>query len=94
MDNLKVQLQKINSETGQEEANLFPITKAECVNFQDGETFQQKLNNGTLKGDKGDKGEKGEKGNTGEKGADGDSIKVGTSYSEALPTKIFFKIIP
>lgn len=53
---------------------------ASQITFSDGETFQDKLDAGTLKGEKGDKGDKGEqgpqgiqgeKGDTGEKGADG-----------------------
>ena len=32
---------------------------ANQITFADGQTFQTKLNNGTLKGDKGDKGEQG-----------------------------------
>ena len=35
---------------------------ASLIKFADGEDFQTKLNNGTLKGDKGDKGDKGEQG--------------------------------
>lgn len=54
---------------------------ASMIIFTDGENFQNKLDTGTLKGDKGDKGEqgpqgiqgpKGDKGDTGEKGEKGD----------------------
>lgn len=48
--------------------------KASQVKFTDGKTFQQKLDEGTLKGEKGDKGETGAagpKGDTGEQGPAG-----------------------
>ena len=54
-------------------------TGANQVKFDDGKTFQQKLDEGTLKGEKGDtgaKGDKGEKGETGAKGADGLTTSV------------------
>lgn len=41
---------------------------ASQVKFADGQTFQQKLDGGTLKGEKGDKGETGETGANGPKG--------------------------
>lgn len=47
---------------------------ASSVKFDDGETFQDKLDAGTLKGDKGDTGAAGAKGATGAKGADGKSV--------------------
>lgn len=42
--------------------------KASQIKFTDGQTFQQKLDGGTLKGEKGDKGETGETGANGQKG--------------------------
>ena len=45
---------------------------ANQITFADGQTFQAKFNNGTLKGEKGDKGERGEQGLQGEKGDKGD----------------------
>ena len=56
--------------------------KAAQVKFTDGQTFQQKLDAGTLKGEKGDtgaagpagaKGDKGDKGEQGSAGAKGDT---------------------
>ena len=50
--------------------------KASQVKFTDGKTFQQKLDEGTLKGDKGDTGATGAagpKGDAGAKGAKGDT---------------------
>ena len=46
---------------------------ASSVIFDDGKSFQQKLESGELKGQKGDKGDKGA---TGAKGADGKSVKA------------------
>ena len=48
--------------------------KASQVKFTDGKTFQQKLDEGTLKGDKGDKGDTGAAGATGAKGDTGAKI--------------------
>lgn len=45
--------------------------KASQVKFTDGKTFQQKLDEGTLKGDKGDTGTAGPKGDAGEQGPAG-----------------------
>lgn len=45
--------------------------KASQVKFTDGQTFQQKLDAGTLKGEKGDKGETGADGAAGPKGDTG-----------------------
>lgn len=51
--------------------------QASQVKFTDGQTFQQKLDGGTLKGEKGDKGETGAKGPAGEAGAKGDKGERG-----------------
>lgn len=48
---------------------------------------------GCLKGEKGDAGKTGQTGAQGTKGADGDSIKVGTTYATAISRKIFFKVV-
>lgn len=45
--------------------------KASQVKFSDGKTFQQKLDEGTLKGEKGDTGAAGPKGDAGEQGPAG-----------------------
>ena len=47
------------------------IGNASQITFSDGETFQTKLNSGTLKGDKGDKGDPGDIGPQGEQGPAG-----------------------
>lgn len=51
--------------------------QASQVKFTDGQTFQQKLDAGTLKGEKGDKGETGAAGAKGEKGDKGDTGAAG-----------------
>lgn len=40
------------------------LTSADCVTFEDGETFQQKYNSGVLKGEKGEQGLRGNDGKT------------------------------
>ena len=45
--------------------------QASQIKFTDGQTFQQKLDDGTLKGEKGDTGATGPKGDTGAVGAQG-----------------------
>ena len=45
--------------------------KASQVKFTDGQTFQQKLDGGTLKGEKGDKGDTGAQGPKGDAGEQG-----------------------
>lgn len=50
--------------------------KASAVRFTDGQTFQQKLDAGTLKGDKGDTGAQGPAGAKGDTGAKITSIEL------------------
>lgn len=50
--------------------------KASQVKFTDGQTFQQKLDEGTLKGEKGDTGAAGAKGAKGDTGAKITSIEL------------------
>ena len=67
-------LDKIKLDSIQNNANnyIHPIThKADMVVFEDGETFQNKLDKGTLKGDKGDTGSQGPKGDKGDTGPQG-----------------------
>ena len=59
---------------------------ASMIIFTDGETFQNKLDAGTLKGEKGDTGEQGPQGLKGEKGSDGltTAVKVnGQTYTHS-----------
>lgn len=51
--------------------------KASQVKFTDGQTFQQKLDGGTLKGEKGNKGETGAQGPAGATGPKGDKGEQG-----------------
>ena len=64
---------------------------ANQITFNDGQTFQDKLDNGTLKGDKGDigvqgiQGERGLKGEKGDKGVDGLTTSIslnGVTYTQ------------
>ena len=67
-------LDKIKLDSIQNNANnyIHPSThKADMVVFEDGETFQNKLDKGTLKGDKGDTGPQGPKGDKGDTGPQG-----------------------
>lgn len=62
-----------------EEETFVYSVPASSVIFDDGKSFQQKLESGELKGQKGDKGATGAtgaKGEKGEKGADGKSVKA------------------
>lgn len=53
--------------------------KASQVKFTDGQTFQQKLDAGTLKGEKGDTGAQGPAGATGPKGDAGEQGPAGAA---------------
>ena len=85
MANLKkVRVQLLNPETNEvvEEVNV--LTSADSVTFADGETFQQKLDAGKLKGQTGNTGATGA---TGAKGADGATWLFGTSAPAASAGK-------
>ena len=74
----KVSVQLLDEETGSVLEEVDVMTSADAVSFADGQTFQQKLDAGLLKGQKGDtgaigpKGDTGPQGETGPKGATGD----------------------
>ena len=74
----KVRVQLLDEETGSVLEEVDVMTSADAVSFADGQTFQQKLDAGLLKGQKGDtgaigpKGDTGPQGETGPKGATGD----------------------
>lgn len=68
-----------NSENGYDIVHL--ETSASQVKFDDGKSFQDKLNSGELKGDKGDTGAKGDKGDKGDKGETGANGKDGLTTS-------------
>ena len=55
------------------------VGNASQIQFADGQTFQAKLEAGTLKGEKGDKGDTGEQGPKGDKGDPGDTGVAGAN---------------
>lgn len=57
----KVRVQLLNEETGEVIEGVDVITSADCVTFEDGETFQQKLDRGKLTGPQGPAGVAGSK---------------------------------
>ena len=67
----KVRVQLLDEETGSVLEEVDVMTSADAVSFADGQTFQQKLDAGLLKGQKGDTGAIGPKGNTGATGPQG-----------------------
>lgn len=84
-----VQLQTVNTQTGQPIDDVDVKTSAKCVTFDNGKTFEQMLADGTLKGAKGDKGEpgvpgvqgvRGEKGETGKQGIQGVQGEKGDTW--------------
>lgn len=75
----KVRVQLLNEETGAVIKEVDVLTSADAVTFSDGQTFQQKLDTGALKGAKGDTGAQGPKGDTGATGAQGSAGAKGVS---------------
>ncbi len=67
----KVRIQLLDEKTGEVLNEVDVLTSADAVKFADGETFQQKLDAGTLKGATGATGPKGDTGATGAAGATG-----------------------
>ena len=67
-------------------------TKASLVTFNDGQTFQQKLDNGSLKGQQGEKGADGAKGDTGAAGTAATiavgNVSTGAAGSKAAVTNV------
>ena len=64
------------------------VGNASQIQFADGQTFQAKLDNGTLKGEKGDKGDTGAQGPQGLKGDTGEQGPAGTNGKDGLTTAI------
>ena len=62
----KVRVQLLDTSTGVVLQEVDVLTSADAVTFSDGQTFQQKLNAGALKGAKGDTGAQGVQGIQGE----------------------------
>ena len=67
----KVRVQLLNESTGALIKEVDVLTSADCVTFADGQTFQQKLDAGTLRGQQGATGPSGPKGDTGLAGVPG-----------------------
>ena len=79
-------LDKIKLDSIQNNANnyIHPTThSASMILFSDGKTFQEKLNDGTLKGEKGDKGLTGATGTNGKDGLTTSVTVNGTKYSHS-----------
>nr|DAP60636.1 MAG TPA: nucleoid-associated protein [Caudoviricetes sp.] len=92
MSNLrKFRVQLLNESTGAVEEEVDIMTSAECVTFEDGETFEQKLAAGKLTGPQGPKGDPGQTGQTGKPGANGADGADGTDgatwlFGTAVPS--------
>lgn len=83
----KVRVQLLNEETGAVIKEVDVLTSADAVTFADGQTFQQKLDAGALKGAKGDTGAQGSKGDTGAQGiqgAKGVSMRLKGAWSSTV----------
>ena len=92
----KVRVQLLDEETGAVIKEVDVQTSADAVTFADGETFQQKLDSGKLKGDtgaQGPQGKQGIQGIQGPKGESGENVKYGTDYASGTTAKLFFKVI-
>lgn len=74
----KVRVQLLNEETGAVIKEVDVLTSADAVTFSDGQTFQQKLDAGTLKGAKGDMGPQGPQG---VQGIQGEAFSIAKTYS-------------
>lgn len=78
----KVRVQLLDATTGNVVEEVDVLTSADAVKFADGQTFQQKLDAGTLKGVKGDTGATGAQGPQGPQGVagtDGKTWHISTS---------------
>lgn len=80
----KVRVQLLDEETGSVLEEVDVMTSADAVSFADGQTFQQKLDAGLLKGQKGDTGAIGPKGDTGPKGEKGNTGATGPQGPQGL----------
>ncbi|OOM75506.1 hypothetical protein [Clostridium sp. BL-8] len=76
----KVRVQLLNESTGEVLQEVDVMTSADAVTFSDGETFQEKLDAGELKGDKGDTGAIGPQGATGATGSTGATGTRGSQW--------------
>ena len=86
----KVRVQLLDESTNAVLEEVDVLTSADCVTFEDGETFQQKLDAGKLKGEKGDTGATGAKGATGATGQRGSRWTSGTAITGTSTTATVF----
>ena len=86
----KVRVQLLNETTGAVEQEVDVLTSADSVTFNDGETFQQKLDAGKLKGAKGDTGATGATGAKGDTGTRGSVWYSGTAITGTSTTATIF----
>lgn len=80
----KVRVQLLDQTTGAVIKEVDVLTSADAVSFADGQTFQQKLDAGVLKGAKGDTGTQGVQGIQGLKGDKGDTGAIGATGSTGI----------
>lgn len=80
----KVRVQLLNESTGAVLKEVDVLTSADAVTFADGQTFQQKLDSGALKGATGATGPKGDTGATGATGAKGVSMRLKGAWSASV----------
>lgn len=84
----KVRMQLIDKNNGSSVEDVDVMTRGECVTFSNGKTFEQMLQEGTLRGAKGDtglqgvQGSQGVKGDTGLQGAKGETGLQGIQGSQ------------
>ena len=88
----KVRVQLLDEKTGEVLKEVDVLTSADSVLFEDGETFQEKLSSGMLKGDKGETGPQGPQGIKGDKGAQGPQGEKGEAFCIAKTYKSIEKM--
>lgn len=86
----KVRVQLLDKATGDVLKEVDILTSADAVKFEDGESFQQKLEAGTLKGQKGDTGATGATGTAGATGQRGSQWYTGTGITGTSTTATIF----
>lgn len=80
----KVEIQLLDPVTGEFLEAVNPLTSAHAVTFTDGKTFQEKLNDGSLRGQQGAQGIQGPKGDTGGQGPQGLKGDTGAQGAQGL----------
>lgn len=80
----KVRIQLLDENTGAVIEEVDIATSADAVTFADGETFQQKLNAGKLRGEQGPQGTQGPKGEAGIQGPKGEAGTQGAQGERGI----------